>query len=65
MEIECWGVGRGRIGHQRSYKVNIQGHVTKKGDLTKNFDQVCVWDDWDDRLYTRAYGQWMLEGRQW
>ena len=32
--------------HQKSYKVIIQGHVTKKGDLTKNFDQVCVWDDW-------------------
>ena len=20
--------------------------MTKKGDLTKNGDQVCVWDDW-------------------
>ena len=37
---------RGGIGHQRSFKVFIQGHVTKKGDLTKNFDQVCVWYDW-------------------
>ena len=26
-----WGVGRGGIGHQRSIKVIIQGHVTKKG----------------------------------
>ena len=25
--------------------VIIQGHVTKKGDLTKNFDQVCAWYD--------------------
>ena len=46
MENGCRGVGRGGIGHQRSYKVIIQGHVRKKGDLTKNFDQVCVWDDW-------------------
>ena len=38
----CWGVGRGRIGHQMSFKVIIQGHVTKKGDLTEKFDQVCV-----------------------
>ena len=46
MKNGCRGVGRGGIGHQRSYKVISQGHVTKKGDLTKNFDQVCVWDDW-------------------
>ena len=42
----CWCVGRGGISHQRSIKVIIQGHVTKRGDLTKIFDQVCVWYDW-------------------
>ena len=35
VENGCWGVGRGGIGHQRSYVVIIQGHVTKKSDLTK------------------------------
>ena len=46
IENECWGEGCGGIGHQRSFKVIIQGHLTKKGDLTKNVDQVCFWDDW-------------------
>ena len=31
----CWGVANEGISHQRSFKVIIQGHVTKKGDLTK------------------------------
>ena len=31
VENGCWGVGRGEIGHKRSYKVINQGHVTKKG----------------------------------
>ena len=31
VENRFWGVGRGGIGHQRSFKVIIQGHVTKKG----------------------------------
>ena len=46
MENGWWGVSGGEIGHQMSYKVNIQGNLTKKGDLAKNFDLVCVWDDW-------------------
>ena len=46
IEKECWGEDCGGIGHQRSFKVIIQGHLTKKGDLTKNVDQVCVWDAW-------------------
>ena len=33
VENGWWGVGRGGIGHQRSYKIIIQGHVTKKGRL--------------------------------
>ena len=49
-KVSClgsWKIGAGvsavvEYSHQRSYKVIIQGHVTKKGDLTKNFDQVCV-----------------------
>ena len=31
MENGCWGVASGGIGHQRSFKVTTQGHVTKKG----------------------------------
>ena len=52
------GVGRGGIGHQRSFKVFIQGHVTKKGDLTKNFDQVCVWYDWMGHI---PESQWSMD----
>ena len=33
VENGWWGVGRGGVGHQRSYRVIIQGHVTKKGRL--------------------------------
>ena len=40
VENGCWGVGRGEIGHQRSFKVIIQGHVTKKGDLTKTLTRI-------------------------
>ena len=31
MENVCWVVRRGWIGHQRSFKVIIQGHVKKEG----------------------------------
>ena len=30
MENGCWGVASGGIGHQRSFKVTTQGHVTTK-----------------------------------
>ena len=46
MENGCWGVANEGISHQRSFKVIIQGHVTKKGDLTKNLNQVCAWYHW-------------------
>ena len=38
LENRCWGVPSGGIGHQRSFKVTTQGHLKKKCDLTKNFD---------------------------
>ena len=47
------GVGLSGIDHHRSYKVIIQGHGTKKNDLTKHLNQVCVWDEWIG--YTREY----------
>ena len=28
------------------FRSHYSRHVTKKIDLTKNFDQVCVWYDW-------------------
>ena len=60
----CWGVGRGGIAHQRSFKVIIQGHVTRKGLFTlKLWPGLCL--VWLDRLYIREHGQWMMEGRQW
>ena len=46
MKNRCWGIASGGIGHQRSLKVTNQGHVTKKGDFTKNLARVCVWYDW-------------------
>ena len=42
MENRCWGVASGGIGHQRSFKVTTQGHLTKKCDLTKHFLKLCV-----------------------
>ena len=59
IENECWGEDCGGIGHQRSFKVIIQGHLTKKGDLTKNVDQVCVRDAWivniPENMYNRCW----------
>ena len=49
----CWGVSRDGIGHNRSFKVIIQGHMTKKGWIKK--PGLCL--VWLDRLYTREYGQ--------
>ena len=55
MENGSWGVASDGISHQRSFKVIIQGHVTKKGDLTKNCKRVCAWYHW---IY---YVLWSME----
>ena len=41
-------------GHQRSFKVIIQGHFKYEGDLTKKNDQVCVWYYWKCYLSDRG-----------
>ena len=51
MENGCWGAASGGIGHQRSFKVTTQGHLKKKCDLTKNFDNLCVSYYWKGYLF--------------
>ena len=53
----CWGFGRGGIGHQRPFKVIIQGHVTKMVDSSKHFDQIkfCVSYDGIGHMYPRVW----------
>ena len=55
MRSGCWGLGRGGIGHQKPFKVIIQGHVTKMVDSTKNSDQICVSYDWIGHIYPRVW----------
>ena len=40
-------VARGGTGHQRSFKVTIQGHLKIYGDLTRHFDRACVRYRWE------------------
>ena len=61
MKNRRWGVASDGIGHQRWFKVINQGHLMKKGDLTKHFGRFVI-GIFGKVIYLRVrkMGAWML-----